>query len=1151
VTNGVSSTFATGSSTFAPNIALSATETVDVATGGTLELSGVLSGSGFGVTKTSGGTLDLTGNSANTYSGTLTVSSGLLELGKSSKANAFAGDLVIGDNSGSDDSVTLLASGQIPNAGAVTVNEGATFDVGGFVDAIGALTLQGASVTIGSGGELTLTSLATNVTSNNVTSHISGAGLLDLGGNPTFSMNIADDTDIADDARISAPIQDGGIIKAGAGTLALSGSNTFGGDTSVTTGAIQVESDAALGAASADVTNVYSGASVYFSGMNLNVAEDFSIGGVGVASSCALTVASGSTTLTGTVVLLGDSQLGAADGSTLTINGVISESGGARQLNIIQGINTGITVLGGSNTYSGGTTVVYGTLAITNASALGTGPVTVGDGTGTAGHLELDLTGTNIVSNTFTFYTPITTGLQVNSGTTTFNGGTTLDKDLGIDVATGASLQFAGPIGDGGQTKSLTKDGTGTLIFYGINTYTGATLITDGTVVVDGDISSSSGVSIGAGGILTGDGAVGTITSTGGTVAPGDSPGILSSADVTLDGSSTFSTILSGTTTGSGYSQLVSSGPIDLGGATLKVSLRSNTPTPADVLTIIDNTGSSAITNTFSGLAEGDTLTVSGYSFGISYIGGSGNDVTLTNLATTTTQISSSSSSTSTYGQLVLFTVLVAPTVPASGKPAGSVEFYDGDPNSGGLDLGGGTLNGIGIATLSTSVLTASRSPHDIFGVFVPSDENFNASTTAFSFTQTVNLATLTVTADNQSRTYGDANPTLTATYSGFQNGEDLATSDVTGSPALSTLATASSPVSSSPYEINAVAGTLASSNYSITYENGSLTVNQTPLSITANDQSKVFGAALPPLTFSARGFVNGDTVASLTVPPTLSTSATATSPVSSYPIFATGATATNYAIAYHAGTLAVGKSSTTTGFVTSSGTSVYGQATTFTVQVNPVGPGAGVLTGIVTFVVDGNSFASAPVDPSTGQAMLTTASLGMRTHTVTSAYLGNSNFFASQLSSIQQVVNQGNTQPLLMAQAVRNRRGRITSVILTSQIGVTTPGSGVPTGGITYFMNRRFLTTRTLSGATYSLTVSPKRALGKTFYVRYSGDGDYSGGRSAKLFVNRTTLTDSAPAIPAYISRGQLGHPFAVTPKMSVLAQMAGFSDRFGGKGH
>ena len=86
------------------------------------------------------------------------------------------------------------------------------------------------------------------------------------------------------------------------------------------------------------------------------------------------------------------------------------------------------------------------------------------------------------------------------------------------------------------------------------------------------------------------------------------------------------------------------------------------------------------------------------------------------------------------------------------------------------------------------------------------------------------------------------------------------------------------------------------------------LTVTRGPLTITANNQTKVYGAALPTLTASYSGFVNGDTSASLTTQPTLTTTATASSHVagSPYTITASGAVDSDYSISYVAGSLTV-----------------------------------------------------------------------------------------------------------------------------------------------------------------------------------------------------------------------------------------------------
>ena len=100
------------------------------------------------------------------------------------------------------------------------------------------------------------------------------------------------------------------------------------------------------------------------------------------------------------------------------------------------------------------------------------------------------------------------------------------------------------------------------------------------------------------------------------------------------------------------------------------------------------------------------------------------------------------------------------------------------------------------------------------------------ASTTAVT-TANITKAMLTVTAGNLSRPYGAANPALTAGFSGFVNGETLATSGVTGTPALATAAVVGSPVSGAPYSITVVIGTLSAVNYSFTFVNGTLTLTK------------------------------------------------------------------------------------------------------------------------------------------------------------------------------------------------------------------------------------------------------------------------------------------------------------------------------------
>src|SRR5437899_5795044 len=121
----------------------------------------------------------------------------------------------------------------------------------------------------------------------------------------------------------------------------------------------------------------------------------------------------------------------------------------------------------------------------------------------------------------------------------------------------------------------------------------------------------------------------------------------------------------------------------------------------------------------------------------------------------------------------------------------------------------------------------------------------------------TITKATLTVTADNKTREYGNPNPAFTASYSGFKNAETLATSGVTGSPSLTTGATATSAVAGSPYAVVATLGSLAAGNYTFALENAQLTTTKSTLTETADNKTREYADANPPFTASFSGFKN------------------------------------------------------------------------------------------------------------------------------------------------------------------------------------------------------------------------------------------------------------------------------------------------------
>jgi hypothetical protein len=116
-----------------------------------------------------------------------------------------------------------------------------------------------------------------------------------------------------------------------------------------------------------------------------------------------------------------------------------------------------------------------------------------------------------------------------------------------------------------------------------------------------------------------------------------------------------------------------------------------------------------------------------------------------------------------------------------------------------------------------------------------PNNKLANYTVTTNSGVLAVTQAVLTVSADNHSRAYGATNPVLTASYSGFLNGDT--TNVLSGSPALNTSATTNSPVGA--YSIAVTNGTLNATNYSFFFTNGTLTINQAALTITSGITAK------------------------------------------------------------------------------------------------------------------------------------------------------------------------------------------------------------------------------------------------------------------------------------------------------------------------
>ncbi len=413
--------------------------------------SGVLSGS-MDLT-VGGGTVAL--SQTNTFSGDITVEGGTLVLAQGSSA-ARTGNLIVGDGTGAVNSATATigTSNQLASTATVTVYADGKLNTDSHTQTIAGLTMTGGTVDTGSAA-LTLNG---DVTINASTATATITGSLNLnGGTRTFTVA---DGDASSDLLISAVVSNGALIKAGAGTLELSGANTYAGATTVAAGTLLMTNNSALGTTDGN-TVVNSGATLALSGVTSG--ESLELAGT-------LLFTSGESTLNGAVLLTGDAavvleQLG-------TLNGVISDgtTGDGYGLSVsANGIPmyTCLT-LGGANTYRGGTVLNAGTTLYVSAdSNLGAVP-----------------SATDAES------------LQINGATLAATASFTLNAKRGIvigasglvvNVVADATLTYNGNLTSADEG-DLDKTGLGTLALGGTNQQSSTTL-TRGTLSVSSDAS--------------------------------------------------------------------------------------------------------------------------------------------------------------------------------------------------------------------------------------------------------------------------------------------------------------------------------------------------------------------------------------------------------------------------------------------------------------------------------------------------------------------------------------------------------------------------------------------------------------------------------------------------------------------------------------
>jgi fibronectin-binding autotransporter adhesin len=574
------------------------TATFAVAAGQTLTLAGVISGAGA-LTKTDSGRLVLTG--AETYTGTTTVSAGALYVDGSttSATNVASG-------------ATLGGTGII--GGSMTAANGGTLAPGSRTGAIGALTIKG-DLTLNPGSTLNYRFGQANVVGGplndltNVNGHLTLAGTLNVATAPGGSF----DPGVYRVIDYSGSLTDNGLAIgtapapasqlsvqtsiAGQVNLIYTGGLTFnwwdgglpgnanngvvdGGDGVWQSSAGNSNWTNELGSPNGAWAN--QGFAV-FEGQPGTVTVDDSLGPVTTSGMQFITsgyaVNGNPITLVPTVSGSNLAQITVDDGTgsnpniTATINAALQGSTGLEKLGV------GRLVLGGANTYAGGTAIDQGALQISADNNLG------------AAGTSLTFNGTPTTSATL-------------AATATFSSGrpVTLNSAGGVlDVGNSTTLTLNGVI-DG--TGALTKTDTGTLILNGVNTYSGGTVINDGAVQVSADANLGA---TGTGLTFNGNSAS-TTPATLATTATFSSgrPVTLNSAGGMFDVANSTTLTLTGAIAGGGLTK-VDTGTLVLTGANTYTG-----PTTVSAGSLYVDGSTTSATSVASGATLGGTGTIGG-----------------------------------------------------------------------------------------------------------------------------------------------------------------------------------------------------------------------------------------------------------------------------------------------------------------------------------------------------------------------------------------------------------------------------------------------------------------------------------------------------------------------------------------------------------
>ena len=375
-----------------------------------------------------------------------------------------------------------------------------------------------------------------------------------------------------------------GLIKSGAGALVLTGANTVTGAVSITGGTLQIGSDGALGNAANDIanngtlkttSNIALGAGRDITGSGtLDIADGTTLTVNGVTSTSGLTLANtgtlafnnaasnpGNLTTTytsGTAQVTGNLNLGATDkivnvagGGALEVAGTVSLTTGTGTELTKEGAGTLILSGSGSSISrvqigrTGATPTAGGTLRVADSASLGAQEMYFNYGTLEAANNLSTSAGVSLGGRTGA---ETVIGGSGGSADVTFNGAARFFGATGTGgefvLKVNNQTTFAGGISGASATGTgsftgVTVGGAGTLNISGNSAAMTSRITTSDTVKLVVNSTLGSAVNVGNGSLLGGSGSVGALTlSTGATLTPGNSPGLLTATSATFQSGS-------------------------------------------------------------------------------------------------------------------------------------------------------------------------------------------------------------------------------------------------------------------------------------------------------------------------------------------------------------------------------------------------------------------------------------------------------------------------------------------------------------------------------------------------------------------------------------------------------------------------------------